>query len=348
WSSNIGWLSFSGANYGVKLDDITGNLSGFAWSSNIGWLSFEPNDVNVFGLCPDYPNCQAKISFGSGGTMTGWARALSAKAINGWDGMIKFGPGSGAWSGVQADTGTGELSGFAWGDEVVGWIALKGANFGVTFPQIAPSCVPLNFDSSGSSVSPISIQTGGSYTISCDYNQLTNAISVTPSPGSSCSFDSFTGTVAKFNCIAGSSSGTYPVYCKVLSGVTGSNYCSRSGDYAGSITINSVPSTGGLEATLSANPSSGAAPFLTTISVATINGQPDYKVNSYDCDGGTPNFLLPGNGKFSSAPTKIMDCSYSSPGTYIVTVEIEDDDGLTTTPPASVQVNVKKRGIIEI
>lgn len=360
WSSNIGWIGFNGliqggGTYGVKLDDITGNLSGYAWSSNIGWISFEKNDVNISGLCSDYPNCQAKIPL-AGGTMTGWARALSAKAINGWDGMIKFGPGSAVWSGVQADTEDGKLSGYAWGDDVVGWISMSGAGYEVIFPPITPSCTSLDFDSSGSSVSPSSsvspnsIKTGEPYRIYCDYNNgTTDAISVAPSPGSSCSFNSFSGTVARFDCIAGSSPGTYNIYCKVLSG-TGGNYCARGGDYVDDIIINSVPSTGGLDATLSANPSSGQAPFETTIRVENIiGGTPDYEVKSFTCgSGGTPNLLLPGNQKFSSVPKDIIECLYSSSGNYTVKIKIEDSVGNTTNPDAQVQVNVKTGGIIEI
>ncbi|MBI3631890.1 MAG: hypothetical protein HY225_00370 [Candidatus Vogelbacteria bacterium] len=44
WSSNIGWISFSGVTtpplYEVTYDTIDGILSGYAWSSNIGWISF--------------------------------------------------------------------------------------------------------------------------------------------------------------------------------------------------------------------------------------------------------------------------------------------------------------------
>lgn len=35
-----GWISMSGSGYGVKVDAITGKLSGFAWSENYGWIDF--------------------------------------------------------------------------------------------------------------------------------------------------------------------------------------------------------------------------------------------------------------------------------------------------------------------
>jgi hypothetical protein len=53
WCENIGWLSVgqvpadglhyantNGSDYGVNIDPVTGELSGFGWSENGGWVNF--------------------------------------------------------------------------------------------------------------------------------------------------------------------------------------------------------------------------------------------------------------------------------------------------------------------
>ncbi len=49
WGENVGWISFSCSNtsscstadYGVKIDPVTGVFSGKAWGENVGWISFD-------------------------------------------------------------------------------------------------------------------------------------------------------------------------------------------------------------------------------------------------------------------------------------------------------------------
>ncbi len=110
WSSNIGWISFDGTNYGVSIDQQAGTLSGYAWSSNIGWISFNQSDL--IG-CPSNP-CAAQLT---GNAFSGWAKALSADG-NGWDGWIHI---SGAGYGLTLDTDD-TIDGYMWGGEVVGWV----------------------------------------------------------------------------------------------------------------------------------------------------------------------------------------------------------------------------------
>lgn len=136
WSSNIGWISFNskngqGANYGVDLDIDTGFLSGQAWSSDIGWLSFDTADLSG---CPS-GTCEARYDFVSN-KINGWARFLSADD-NGWDGWVSFG-GVPSDSYSQVSLASGGLSGYAWGDDVVGWISFNGTttdgdSYGVVF-----------------------------------------------------------------------------------------------------------------------------------------------------------------------------------------------------------------------
>lgn len=127
WSNNTGWISFnncvspvscSGTNYGVNMDNSTGNLSGAAWSDNIGWISF-----NATSGCP-VVGCttQPKVNLTTG-AFTGWARAVTYGG--GWDGWIALNAtdvGQAGW-GWQANMTTGNITGTAWGDLVNGWIA---------------------------------------------------------------------------------------------------------------------------------------------------------------------------------------------------------------------------------
>jgi hypothetical protein len=111
WSSNIGWISFNGANYGVSIDEVSGTLSGYAWSSNIGWISFNTSDL--IG-CPTSP-CRASYDDGD---FLGWAKAMGADG-HGWDGWIHI---SGTNYGLTYDDSDGSIDGFSWGGPVVGWI----------------------------------------------------------------------------------------------------------------------------------------------------------------------------------------------------------------------------------
>lgn len=167
WSSNIGWISFNSLNcdtdrngfidsgacggdnettvvkdYGVNIDGSTGLFSGYAWSSNIGWINFAPE-----GPYPDSPNYSACLDFAGSGQICdglgsnkagGWARACSvfqsgcSGALNpnrgGWDGWIKL---RGSKYGIDFTLSNGELSGFAWSDDKIGWISFGGALYQV-------------------------------------------------------------------------------------------------------------------------------------------------------------------------------------------------------------------------
>ncbi|MFH1259015.1 MAG: DUF4082 domain-containing protein [Elusimicrobiota bacterium] len=156
WSENIGWISFNSSNCDIDGDglydgsplgcpasgsvnpysvdiDSDGYFYGYAWSENIGWISFNRTDT---GNPPEAP-----YNGGSGPIATfdsvsekvsGWARAL----VNGggWDGWIKLGDDSGVWpaGGQQVSiVASDEFMGWAWGDDVVGWLSFNCLNQGV-------------------------------------------------------------------------------------------------------------------------------------------------------------------------------------------------------------------------
>lgn len=122
WSDNIGWINFNcldedtcgAVNYGVNIGS-NNDLSGYAWSDNIGWISFNTSDLVS---CPK-GTCKAKLV---GGSLTGWAKALSA-GVNGWDGWISLGtqPSGLITYGVTLGANS-EFTGYAWGSDVVGWV----------------------------------------------------------------------------------------------------------------------------------------------------------------------------------------------------------------------------------
>ncbi len=162
WSETIGWISFNSSNcdsdnngttdtgnfaqcptglsvssYGVNIDTGNGNLSGQAWSDTVGWISFDESDLSG---CPQSP-CKAKVSSPgqigkSDVDIEGWARACAGSVngdctggdrTDGWDGWIRLDHGQS--SEVYMDT-AGDWHGWAWGDNVVGWISFNGADGG--------------------------------------------------------------------------------------------------------------------------------------------------------------------------------------------------------------------------
>jgi len=136
WSSNIGWISFNGSNYGVNIDANNGKLSGYAWSSNIGWISFNESDTGVppsNNPCAD-DSCIAKATpSGNLGKsdvpIYGWARALNYG--DGWDGWVRFDHGQANEVYIDAN---GEFHGWAWGGDVIGWISFNCADASASYP----------------------------------------------------------------------------------------------------------------------------------------------------------------------------------------------------------------------
>jgi len=149
----LGWISFncnspelptprcSQTNYGVNIEP-GGNLSGYAYfdmddpntpEHEVGWIDFDPSGPYPNcppATCPDgSPDYSAYVDIS--GKVTGWARALNQNG--GWDGWILLGPivKGGTDYGVYIDTATGEFHGWAWGDNVMGWISFNCQNRGV-------------------------------------------------------------------------------------------------------------------------------------------------------------------------------------------------------------------------
>lgn len=130
WSENIGWISFNNitgggsTEYGVDLDEFTGEISGYAWSENIGWIDFSP-----LGPYPSSPDWSACVDFPGSGQicdgvgdyeLSGWARAITYGGDNGWIKMQYLTTPYG----IVFNSSTEELEGYAWSD-TIGWISFN-------------------------------------------------------------------------------------------------------------------------------------------------------------------------------------------------------------------------------
>lgn len=126
----VGWVSLhcstdpagcggAAGNWGLAVA-ADGMISGEAWSDNVGWIQAYESPIG----CPVSP-CEAKIR--SDGLFEGWLKAFGADG-NGWDGWISLADtntGDGFDYGI-AQSGT-SLLGYAWGSDVVGWLAFTDA-----------------------------------------------------------------------------------------------------------------------------------------------------------------------------------------------------------------------------
>ena len=131
WSDNIGWVSLNCSTGGPSGESICAmsnyflalnadnTITGYAWSENIGWIQFGGLSGFPAGAGTQAVNAQL-----SGSSVVGWARALSNGG--GWDGWISLGSSPGHGDGLTYANGS--LSGYAWGDEVVGWLQFNGAS----------------------------------------------------------------------------------------------------------------------------------------------------------------------------------------------------------------------------
>jgi len=124
-------------DYGVDIPPTgqTGQITGYAFSENIGAIDFNPHagcpgSPKYPGACDPYPadpscspgSCPTTDAMrNADNTVTGWARFTEIAQANavgnsgGWTGWIKL---AGPNYGVSVDPNTGNLSGYAWSDEL--------------------------------------------------------------------------------------------------------------------------------------------------------------------------------------------------------------------------------------
>jgi hypothetical protein len=91
-----------------------GNINGHAWSDSVGWIA----TVDTWGAggCPSNP---CKTTINNSGKISGWLKVMNA--TNGWDGWIHIGDTGNNLS-YGLDFNYGQITGWAWGSDVVGWV----------------------------------------------------------------------------------------------------------------------------------------------------------------------------------------------------------------------------------
>lgn len=155
-SGGVGWISFNclnedgscneGNNYGVNINETTGDVTGYAWSPNYGWLKF--GGLSGFPSGGETISQNAKfngtvISDVFNGNLSGWARFCSVASNpeacsgfyendqnGGWDGWVSL---SGTSPNYGVSINNNVLSGYAWGGDdngknIIGWLDLTGVN----------------------------------------------------------------------------------------------------------------------------------------------------------------------------------------------------------------------------
>jgi hypothetical protein len=142
WSDTVGWISMNCKTGSASASDICGvsnykvtvggggALTGYGWSDNVGWVKFGGlSGIPAGGTNANYDALS--------GNVTGFVRVCSgmlgssywnvnnscsgSSRTDGWDGFISLASKTNPVYGVTVAS-NGLFSGFAWGDEVVGWI----------------------------------------------------------------------------------------------------------------------------------------------------------------------------------------------------------------------------------
>lgn len=71
WNENIGWISFSGANFRVVIDSATGDFNGWAWNDAVGWISFNCGNAGADGCSRSSYKVKTSFYPAGGGSLPG-------------------------------------------------------------------------------------------------------------------------------------------------------------------------------------------------------------------------------------------------------------------------------------
>lgn len=148
WNSVIGWTSQRGpvisggskiGSYGVEIDKVTGDISGWSWSANYGWVCWGVTctdtaalPIATYGGTEPEPGVPASATLNLGtNEVSGWAKVVGLGLSNsGWI-KLRGVTISGTPYGVDFDPATQLFNGWAWngtnvGFPVIGWVAFSG------------------------------------------------------------------------------------------------------------------------------------------------------------------------------------------------------------------------------
>lgn len=120
----LGFINMSGDRYGVNLG-TDGKFTGYGWSEFGGYVQFNPSGKPEGGAYVD-ASC---LAGNTACPVRGWIRFVSASndpQSGGWDGWVKMSDST-VWSngvvlGAPDAAKNRQMSGYAWGDDVVGWV----------------------------------------------------------------------------------------------------------------------------------------------------------------------------------------------------------------------------------
>ncbi|MBP6856145.1 MAG: hypothetical protein KBC42_02625 [Candidatus Pacebacteria bacterium] len=142
WSDNVGWISMNCKTGSMTASDICGvsnykvtvgaggALTGYGWSDNVGWVKFGGlSGIPGGGSNATYNATTGKVSgfvrFCSGISGSSYWNVNNSCSgstrTDGWDGFVSLSSAINPIYGVTVAS-NGLFSGFAWGDEVVGWV----------------------------------------------------------------------------------------------------------------------------------------------------------------------------------------------------------------------------------
>lgn len=157
WAATAGWLSMNcdndpanndcaSATYGVEIDDVTGELTGYGlfnpadyqsgalgyYIPNVGYISFNP--VGHGGIQPAYPNGNGTVAQSASVDLVG-APSIPSRQVKGWaracaiftSGCIESNAGAGGPPQSAANIKPTNQTG-GWD----GWISMSGTGYGVT------------------------------------------------------------------------------------------------------------------------------------------------------------------------------------------------------------------------
>jgi hypothetical protein len=329
WSSNIGWLSFNCSDRGVcgtsdyKVTlQSDGTLTGYAWSPNIGWVRFggltdfpTGNGTTATNAVRDANSFKGFIRacsvFQSG--CSGATKDVGSYELGGWDGWISLAGTTTDNSNYGATLSGNTFQGYAWGDEVVGWLNFGtgsgggGGGVTVSFPN-APS---VDLKVNGTDL-PNAVNLGDTVNLSWTSNNAT-----------SCSALSGAWSLLGTRTLSGSEASS-----QITAQTTFTIQCVNSGGSAiDSVTV-PVDNSGTLNVGCFVNPSSTSVGTQVTWTASVSGGTGNYTYSWSGDDG------LSGSG---ASTTK----NYSSAGSKQAYAVVTDENGAQGTCMGSINVKVK-------
>lgn len=212
-------------------------------------------------------------------------------------------------------------------------------NLSNSLPSSAQStpnpCINQGFVSG--SISPNPVIEGSPFTLLCNYGVQTNNISSNLKgasfPSNSCTWVNFNGTSAVFNCIAGTTPGSYPISC-TLGVISQNQYCPETNpignlqvvsptlmiNAGGASYVNSLGQTWSADEDFS-----GGTAHSVTQAITNTSDQGVYQSERYQAS----TYTIPAGNGVHSVTLKFAEITYSGAGVRVFNVVINGTQVLT-------------------